>query len=119
MTTGNWLHASVTGIHDYDNFATTGTNAITGVHYQWRSNDILTGTWISIFGANKADFLVTPFYKGALGMRVQVNYVDGKNYTEQLNSDATTGVSPGRTQHAADSWSRERSSTASRTRLRC
>ena len=95
VTTGNWLHASVTGIHDYDNFATTGTNAITGVHYQWQYNDILTGTWISIFGANKADFLVTPFYKGALGMRVQVNYVDGKNYTEQLNSDATTGVSLG------------------------
>ena len=99
------MTANLTGISDYDNITfdpmgnviSNATGLPVNVKFQWQYLDPINGngTWINIAGANKATFTPTSFYKGALGLRVQISYVDGKGYTEQLNSDATAGVTVG------------------------
>ena len=81
VVVGDTLHGSVAPISDFD-----GINPGT-MKYQWQYNDAVSGNWVNYTGATSADFVVTNFLVlNALGVRLEVSYVDGKGYTEQLFS---------------------------------
>ena len=69
-------------ISDFDGMGT--------LHYQWQYVDATSGAWTDYNGATNATFIVPSFLLlGGLGVRVNVHYVDGKGYTEQLYSAPT------------------------------
>ena len=81
VVVGNTLHGNAAAISDFD-----GINAGT-LKYQWQYNDAVSGNWLDYTGATSANFLVTNFLvANALGVRLKVSYVDGKQYTESLYS---------------------------------
>jgi Ca2+-binding RTX toxin-like protein len=85
VTVGQTLTASVATVADYDKIASPMT-------YQWQENDLLRGVWVDINGATGTTFTPGIFQNGALGIRVQATYIDGKGYKETVTSASTAAV---------------------------